>query len=142
MFIHCCSISKIIIYNPQLRATLALNICMITKLGTIPQMLTQLEDHAEATSTRGSCCRPSHVSCSLSLLKRQFVPGESIILIIDIENRGLRRTGACILQLKQVGPQWSASLILYLVYLKLDNWSPYTVFPIYSVPHYDERSSE
>ncbi|KAH9518393.1 hypothetical protein Btru_016704 [Bulinus truncatus] len=60
-----------------------------------------LEDHAERTFST-SCCRPSRVSCSLCVLKRSYVPGETIHADVQIHNMTMRKSGPCKLQLKQL----------------------------------------
>ncbi|XP_059179376.1 arrestin domain-containing protein 17-like isoform X2 [Physella acuta] len=60
-----------------------------------------LEDHAERTFST-TCCRPSRVSCSLCVLKRSYVPGETIHADVQIHNMTMRKSGSCRLQLKQL----------------------------------------
>ncbi|KAK7116244.1 arrestin domain-containing protein 2-like isoform X2 [Littorina saxatilis] len=60
-----------------------------------------LEDHAER-SFSSTCCRPGRVACSLSVLKRSYVPGETIRADVQIHNSSMRKSGVCRLQLKQL----------------------------------------
>ncbi|XP_005092707.1 arrestin domain-containing protein 3 isoform X2 [Aplysia californica] len=60
-----------------------------------------LEDHAERTFST-TCCRPSRVSCSLCVLKRSYVPGETVHADVQIHNMTMRKSGPCRLQLKQL----------------------------------------
>ncbi|XP_041365500.1 arrestin domain-containing protein 17-like [Gigantopelta aegis] len=73
-----------------------------------------LEDHAER-SFSSVCCRPGRVSCSLSIIKRGYVPGETIKTEIHLHNLSMRKSGVCKLQLKQLltyGDSHSKYLVL------------------------------
>ncbi|XP_021342876.1 arrestin domain-containing protein 17-like isoform X2 [Mizuhopecten yessoensis] len=60
-----------------------------------------LEDHSER-SVHTFCCRPGRVSCSISLPKRAYVPGEILRAAITVHNLSIRKSGAVSLQLKQI----------------------------------------
>ncbi|XP_064609283.1 arrestin domain-containing protein 2-like [Liolophura sinensis] len=60
-----------------------------------------LEDHAERT-VRGACCRPGRISCSVSLPKRFYVPGEALCVTANVDNVSVKRCGQCSLQIKQL----------------------------------------
>ncbi|KAK3098221.1 hypothetical protein FSP39_017365 [Pinctada imbricata] len=60
-----------------------------------------LEDHSER-SVHTVCCRPGRVSCSISLPKRAYVPGETLRAGLVIHNLSIRKSGAVSLQLKQI----------------------------------------
>ncbi|XP_048738234.1 arrestin domain-containing protein 17-like isoform X2 [Ostrea edulis] len=60
-----------------------------------------LEDHAEK-SVHTLCCRPGHVSCSITLPKRAYVSGENLRTEIVVHNMSIRKSGAVSLQLKQI----------------------------------------
>ncbi|KAJ8304666.1 hypothetical protein KUTeg_018249 [Tegillarca granosa] len=60
-----------------------------------------LEDHSER-SVHTVCCRPGRVSCSISLPKRAYVPGETLRAEILVHNLSIRKSGAVSLQLKQI----------------------------------------
>ncbi|KAL5004541.1 hypothetical protein ScPMuIL_017997 [Solemya velum] len=59
------------------------------------------EDYAER-SVHNVCCRPGRISCSISLTKRAYVPGEFIRTELHVHNLSLRKSGAVSLQLKQL----------------------------------------
>ena len=60
-----------------------------------------LEDHAEK-AVHTVCCRPGHVSCSITLPKRAYVSGENLRTEVVVHNMSIRKSGAVSLQLKQV----------------------------------------
>lgn len=60
-----------------------------------------LEDHAERAIS-SVCCRPGRVSCSISLMKRAFVPGETLNADLHVQNSSIRKASIVNLQLKQV----------------------------------------
>ncbi|XP_071096238.1 arrestin domain-containing protein 2-like isoform X1 [Haliotis cracherodii] len=73
-----------------------------------------LEDHAERSFST-VCCRPGRVSCSLSVIKRAYVPGEVIRADVQLQNLSMRKSGVCKVQLKQLliyGDVHSKSLVL------------------------------
>ncbi|XP_076443275.1 arrestin domain-containing protein 17-like isoform X2 [Babylonia areolata] len=78
-----------------------------------------LEDHAER-SFSSTCCRPGRVACSLAVLKRSYVPGETIRADVHIHNSSMRKSGICRLQLKQLltyGESFTQALVLHEVRL-------------------------
>lgn len=60
-----------------------------------------LEDHAEK-AVHTVCCRPGHVSCSITLPKRAYVSGENLRTEVVVHNMSIRKSGAVSLQLKQI----------------------------------------
>ncbi|XP_025076580.1 arrestin domain-containing protein 2-like isoform X2 [Pomacea canaliculata] len=78
-----------------------------------------LEDHAERAFS-STCCRPGRVSCSLSVMKRSYVPGEHIKADVQLSNNSVRKSGPCRLQLKQLltyGETFTRALLLQEVKL-------------------------
>ncbi|KAK7486831.1 hypothetical protein BaRGS_00021978, partial [Batillaria attramentaria] len=78
-----------------------------------------LEDHAERAFS-STCCRPGRVACSLSVLKRSYVPGETIRADVQMHNSSMRKSGMCRLQLKQLltyGESFTRALVLQEVKL-------------------------
>ena len=71
-----------------------------------------LEDHAERMFS-STCCRPGRVACSLSVLKRSYVPGETIRADVQIHNSSMRKSGVCRLQLKQVSVAGTHRALVY-----------------------------
>lgn len=51
------------------------------------------------------------MSCSLSVLKRSYVPGEHIKADVQLSNNSVRKSGPCRLQLKQVN---NVSAVIHL----------------------------
>ncbi|GAB1606183.1 arrestin domain-containing protein 3-like [Argonauta hians] len=60
-----------------------------------------IEDYTEKSLGNG-CCQTGHVSCSITLEKQLFVPGENIIATITLQNISFRKCGSCNMQLKQI----------------------------------------
>ncbi|XP_050400299.1 arrestin domain-containing protein 17 isoform X1 [Patella vulgata] len=73
-----------------------------------------LEDHAER-SFSSVCCRPGRVTCSLSVIKRAYVPGENIRVDVQLHNLSMRKSGHCDIQLKQLltyGDTYTSAVVL------------------------------
>lgn len=69
--------------------------------GEMDPMSSPIEDYTEKSLGDG-CCQTGHVSCSLTLDKQIFVPGENINATITLQNISFRKCGSCNMQLKQI----------------------------------------